>query len=199
MIWLTDDELTAVMNAAKPLPPKLRGEFLRAVASEIEHQPQRDLPGLSRSAAPGFSIRRVSAAESARTTEQKGAPSGRVREKPLGAVPSLRGRNDSGVILADSAGRADHSVRDGEWTVTMPSSKGQEFFYLDANGNKSDRDMHAMILGTVKTFPPINEAVMAPIRARNRAKWLAKKERQRQWKRIKAEALAIPVRDECRC
>jgi hypothetical protein len=41
MISLSDDEMRAVTDAARPLPPKLRGEFLQAVAAEIEHQPQR--------------------------------------------------------------------------------------------------------------------------------------------------------------
>jgi hypothetical protein len=41
MIWLTDAELTAVTDAARPLPPKLRSEFLQAVAAEIEQHQQR--------------------------------------------------------------------------------------------------------------------------------------------------------------
>ena len=41
MISLEDDEMSAVLDAARPLPPKLRSEFLQAVATEIEHQPQR--------------------------------------------------------------------------------------------------------------------------------------------------------------
>ena len=41
MIWLTDAELTAITDAARPLPPKLRDEFLRAVASELDQHRQR--------------------------------------------------------------------------------------------------------------------------------------------------------------
>jgi len=41
MIWLTDDELTAITDAARPLPPKLRSEFLQAVAAEIDQQHHR--------------------------------------------------------------------------------------------------------------------------------------------------------------
>ena len=41
MIALSDTELEQVMSAARPLPPKLRGEFLQAVAAEIEQQHQR--------------------------------------------------------------------------------------------------------------------------------------------------------------
>jgi hypothetical protein len=41
MISLNDDEMAAITDAARPLPPKLRGEFLRAVAAEIEQQHQR--------------------------------------------------------------------------------------------------------------------------------------------------------------
>jgi hypothetical protein len=33
--------MAAITDAARPLPPKIRGEFLRAVAVEIEQQPQR--------------------------------------------------------------------------------------------------------------------------------------------------------------
>jgi hypothetical protein len=40
MIALDDDEMTAITDAARPLPPKLRGEFLQAVAGEIEQQHQ---------------------------------------------------------------------------------------------------------------------------------------------------------------
>ena len=45
MISLDDDELDQVMRAAAPLPPKARGEFLQAVAAELEAQPQRG-PGV---------------------------------------------------------------------------------------------------------------------------------------------------------
>jgi len=38
MIALSDDEMSAVLDAARPLPPKLRAEFLEAVAAELEHQ-----------------------------------------------------------------------------------------------------------------------------------------------------------------
>jgi hypothetical protein len=41
MISLSDDELTAITDAARPLPPKMRGEFLQAVAAEIEQHHQR--------------------------------------------------------------------------------------------------------------------------------------------------------------
>jgi hypothetical protein len=67
--------------------------------------------------------------------------------------------------------------------------QGSEFFYTDSDGRRRDRDMHAVILGQVKKFPPINEAIMQPIRARNRAKWLAKQNRQKLWRKVKAEAL----------
>jgi hypothetical protein len=41
MISLSDDELSAITDAARPLPPKLRSEFLQAVAAEIEQRHQR--------------------------------------------------------------------------------------------------------------------------------------------------------------
>ena len=40
-ISLSDAELTAISDAARPLPPKLRSEFLQAVAAEIEQRQQR--------------------------------------------------------------------------------------------------------------------------------------------------------------
>ncbi len=76
----------------------------------------------------------------------------------------------------------------------MTKPNGQEFFYLDRSGKRSDRDMHAVILGQVKTGPPIDEKIMGPIRARNRAKWLTKRERQKRWRAIKAEALRLLAR-----
>jgi hypothetical protein len=42
---LSDDELEAVMSAARPLQPKARTEFLTAVAAELERQPERG-PGV---------------------------------------------------------------------------------------------------------------------------------------------------------
>jgi hypothetical protein len=48
MIWLTDAELTAITDAARPLPPKLRGEFLQAVAAETEQHHQRGLGAVYR-------------------------------------------------------------------------------------------------------------------------------------------------------
>jgi hypothetical protein len=41
MIKLTDDELTAVMSAAKPLHPRDRDRFLREVAAAIVALPER--------------------------------------------------------------------------------------------------------------------------------------------------------------
>jgi hypothetical protein len=41
MLALTDDEMRAITDAAAPLPPKLRSEFLQAVAAELEQHQQR--------------------------------------------------------------------------------------------------------------------------------------------------------------
>ena len=60
MITLDDDELTAVMTAAKPLPPKDRNPFLRTLAAELEKHRDTtrfDLP-VVRETSAGFSIRR---------------------------------------------------------------------------------------------------------------------------------------------
>jgi gluconate kinase len=41
MIALDNDEMSAVMYAARPLEPRARTEFLQAVAAELEQQQQR--------------------------------------------------------------------------------------------------------------------------------------------------------------
>jgi len=41
MIALDDEEMAAVVSAARPLQPKHRSEFLAAVAAELERQQQR--------------------------------------------------------------------------------------------------------------------------------------------------------------
>jgi hypothetical protein len=67
----------------------------------------------------------------------------------------------------------------------MPRPAAEEFFYLDDNGEKQDRELHGPILGAVdKVEKPIDEAIMAPIRARRRAEY----QRQKQWQRAKAVA-----------
>ena len=40
MLALTDDELAAVMSAAKPLPPSQRSVFLADVAAELSKYPE---------------------------------------------------------------------------------------------------------------------------------------------------------------
>jgi hypothetical protein len=40
MISLSDSELAAVMEAARPLPPRDRDEFLKAVAAELSQYPE---------------------------------------------------------------------------------------------------------------------------------------------------------------
>ena len=45
ILALSDDELSAITNAARPLPRKVRGEFFQAVAAELERQEQRG-PGV---------------------------------------------------------------------------------------------------------------------------------------------------------
>lgn len=73
----------------------------------------------------------------------------------------------------------------------MPDSKGQEFYYVDRDGKRQDRDMHAVILGQVKTAPPMNQSIMQPIRERNRARYRAEQraaDRKKRWQRAKADA-----------
>lgn len=85
----------------------------------------------------------------------------------------------------------------------MPDGKGEEFFYLDAAGNKQDSELHNAIINPVDY--PIDEKIMGPIRAKNRAKWLAEQNRmaaeqktlrdaarlQSQWTRAKAQARTL--------
>jgi hypothetical protein len=63
-------------------------------------------------------------------------------------------------------------------TSGPPTPKGREFFYLDENGNKQDRDLHGPIIAAgerrLGLREPIREDIMAPIRARHRAAWLSK-------------------------
>ena len=47
---------------------------------------------------------------------------------------------------------------------------GQEFFYIDDDGTKQDADLHNAIIAAVDN--PIDEKIMGPIRARNRAAYL---------------------------
>jgi len=44
----------------------------------------------------------------------------------------------------------------------------EEFFYADEDGKKHDAELHGMIINPVDF--PIDEKIMAPIRARHRAK-----------------------------
>jgi hypothetical protein len=41
LIALSDDELSAIMNAARPLPPRDRDKFLRQIAQVIADLPER--------------------------------------------------------------------------------------------------------------------------------------------------------------
>jgi hypothetical protein len=67
---------------------------------------------------------------------------------------------------------------------------GQEFFYLDDDGSKCDADLHNAIIGPVDY--PIDEKIMGPIRARNRAKHVEQqkaKARSLRWLRVKAKSM----------
>jgi len=77
----------------------------------------------------------------------------------------------------------------------MPDEKqptAEEFFYLDADGNKQDAELHNPILGAVDN--PVDEKIMKPIRERHRATWLAEQkaiQRKSQWQRAKALAQTL--------
>jgi hypothetical protein len=65
----------------------------------------------------------------------------------------------------------------------MPQpSKASEFFYLDDDGKMQDADLHLPIIaagdrarGLREPAPPIDEAMMAPLREKYRNAWLAKR------------------------
>ena len=72
------------------------------------------------------------------------------------------------------------------------SDKAEEFFYLDDDGRKQDADLHNAIINPVDFA--IDESIMAPIRERNRAKYLDEqktKTRAARWIRVKAKAVAL--------
>ena len=72
---------------------------------------------------------------------------------------------------------------------------GQEFFYLDDDGNKQDAELHNAIIAPVDY--PIDEKIMAPIRARHRDQHVEShkaKARQLRWIRIKARAEVLMSR-----
>jgi len=48
---LTDDELMAVMQAAAPIPPRNRDQFLRDVAVELERYPELGIGIIGRACA----------------------------------------------------------------------------------------------------------------------------------------------------
>ena len=70
-------------------------------------------------------------------------------------------------------------------------AESNELFYLDEDGNKQDAELHAAIINPVDY--PIDEKIMAPIRARHRAAYLEPqqaKARAARWLRVKAQAEA---------
>jgi hypothetical protein len=54
----------------------------------------------------------------------------------------------------------------------MPDKPAEEFFYLDDDGSKQDAELHATIIGPVDFS--VDEKIMAPIRARHRAEYVAR-------------------------
>lgn len=73
--------------------------------------------------------------------------------------------------------------------------EANEMFYLDDAGNKQDAELHNAIINPVDF--PIDEKIMGPIRARNRAAYLDQqkaKTRSVRWHRIKAKAERLLAR-----
>ena len=105
MIALTDDELSAVMDAARPIPPASRDAFLHALAAELAQHPvigeglihrvardvQRkyfDPPDLSGSGAASLQVQRSAHAEKPRPARGGSGHTGRGR----GSCPVRRMR-----------------------------------------------------------------------------------------------------------
>jgi hypothetical protein len=73
-----------------------------------------------------------------------------------------------------------------------PNRPAEEFFHLDDAGNKQDADLHNPILRAVDY--PIDEKIMAPIRERNRAKWLAEQNAKKTRSARIIDLPALPLR-----
>ncbi|WP_453950529.1 hypothetical protein [Bradyrhizobium sp. USDA 377] len=61
--------------------------------------------------------------------------------------------------------------------VLAERTGGNELFYLDEDGKKQDRELHNAIIGPVDN--PIDEKIMAPIRAKHRQRWLDTRRQRR--------------------
>jgi hypothetical protein len=75
-------------------------------------------------------------------------------------------------------------------TVAKADRAGEEFFYFDSDGVKQDAELHGPILRAVDY--PIDEKIMGPIRARNRAKYLAEQKAKRDKTRA-ARIIDLPA------
>jgi hypothetical protein len=62
---------------------------------------------------------------------------------------------------------------------------GTEFFYLEADGSRGDRELHGPIIAAVDN--PVNEKIMEPIRAKHRARWLEQRKDGQQLDSLSAK------------
>jgi hypothetical protein len=72
------------------------------------------------------------------------------------------------------------------------SRPAEELFYTDEDGTKQDAALHNAIIGPVDH--PIDERIMAPIRGKHRARWLAEQKAKRTRAARVIDLPALPLR-----
>ncbi|MDE5461156.1 hypothetical protein [Bradyrhizobium sp. CSS354] len=107
---------------------------------------------------------------------------GQPRAMEPAAIEALVERvlRENSVVTPNAIAPILHELRQqlrAEIRSAVGERQAEEFFYLDDAGNKQDADLHNPILRAVDY--PIDEKIMAPIRARNRAKHVAEREAKR--------------------
>ncbi|MGX1352481.1 hypothetical protein AB7M49_006090 [Bradyrhizobium elkanii] len=95
-------------------------------------------------------------------------------------IASKNGTRDDEALL-DAVARFVVQVRK-QLREEITAHRSNEFFYLDADGKQQDAELHGPILRAVDG-PFIDEKIMGPIRARNRAKFVAEREAARRSRR----------------
>jgi hypothetical protein len=164
------DQARATLKRTAKIEVEQRDHFDDALtrwsAGMPKQQPTRVSPGFT-----DAEVARMIAAAVAEQVEQKIAANDRIWEDTLGKVVSdLRKQWRSEFEQQLGSLRADI-------TVEKAHRRQGEFFYLDETGRKRDAELHGPILRAVDH--PIDETIMAPIRARNRTRWLDQKARRR--------------------
>ena len=168
---------------ARKIFDQARETLARIADVKVEHREHRDDGLLSehsvsmppaRRASPGMTDAEVAnmiAATVAEQVDAKIAANDRIWEDVVGKVIGDLRRQ----LRAEFAQQLGSLNADA--TIAKAHRSG-EFFYTDETGRKRDAELHGPILRAVDC--PIDEKMMAPIRARNRAKWLDQQQRARR-------------------